>query len=51
MHSLTWENIKLIVNIANEMIDKDCIGELPEYCKTEERYYTEILKEYNKRNG
>ena len=46
MEELTWEDIKKIVNIADDMIDLDIMDELPECCKTEEGYYTEILKRY-----
>lgn len=46
---LTWQDIKLIVNIADVMIDKDCLDELPECCKTEEGYYKEILRLYKER--
>lgn len=37
---LTWQDIKRIVHIADELIKE------PEFCKTEEQYYTEILKRY-----
>ena len=46
MEELTWEDIKKIVNIADGMIDLDIMDELPECCKTEEGYYTEILRRY-----
>ena len=41
---LTWQDIKHIVQIADELIKE------PEFCKTEEQYYTEILKRYNNGN-
>lgn len=44
---LTWKDIKTIVNIADRLVDLDCMDELPECCKTEEGYYTEILNRYN----
>ena len=45
---LTWEDIKRIVNIADDMIDLDIQDELPECCKTEQGYYEEIMNRYNK---
>lgn len=50
-HELTWEDIKRIVNIADDMIDLDVRDELPECCKTEQGYYEEILKKYNERKN
>lgn len=50
-NELTWLDIKLIVNIADDMIDKDCLDELPECCNTEEGYYTEILRLYKEKKG
>ena len=48
--SLTWEDIKMIVNIADDMVDLDIRDELPECCKTEEGYYTEVLRKYDKKS-
>lgn len=44
---MTWQDIKAIVNIADDMIERDIDGELPKCCETEEGYYTEILNQYN----
>lgn len=49
MEKLTWEDIKLIVNIADDMIDLDIQDKLPECCATEEGYYQEILSRFLKR--
>ena len=46
---LTWQDIKRIVNIADDMIDLDVRDELPERCKTEQGYYEEILKRYKEK--
>lgn len=43
---LTWQDIKRIVNIADDMIDLDVQDKLPECCATEEGYYKEILKRF-----
>ena len=43
---LTWQDIKRIVNIADDMIDLDIQDKLPECCATEEGYYREILKRF-----
>ena len=47
MKNLSWKDIKRIVNIADDLIDLDCMDALPECCKTEEGYYTEILNRFN----
>ena len=38
---LTWQDIKRIVHIADSLLKE------PEFCVTEEQYYTEILKRYD----
>ena len=38
---LTWQDIKRIVNLADEVIND------VQYLTTEEAYYTEVLKRFN----
>lgn len=40
---LTWQKIKRIVHIADNLLKE------PDLCKTEEQYYTEILNRYNEK--
>lgn len=46
-NQLTWQDIRKIVKIADNMVDLDCMGNLPEHCETEEGYYKEVLKRFN----
>ena len=41
---LTWQDIKRIVNIADELIKTKEGEDMPEYLETEEKYYAKILK-------
>ena len=50
-NNMDWKDIKLIVNIADDLIDLDVQDKLPECCRTEEGYYTEILKRYEERTA
>ena len=43
---LTWQDIKRIVNIADELINTKEGEEMPEYLETEEKYYTEVLNKF-----
>ena len=42
---MTWQDIRRIVQIADE------IRKSPEFCRTEEGYYKEILNRYDKEKG
>ena len=44
---LTWQDIKRIVNIADELINKKEGEDIPEYLETEEKYYTEVLNKFS----
>ena len=44
---LTWQDIKRIVNIADELINTKEGEDIPEYLETEEKYYTEVLNKYS----
>lgn len=43
---LTWQDIKRIVNIADELISTKEGEEKPEYLETEEKYYMEVLNKF-----
>ena len=43
---LTWQDIKRIVNIANELINTKEGEDIPEYLETEEKQYTEVLNKF-----
>lgn len=45
---LTWQDIKRIILIEEQMVDEDIQGKLP-YLATisEEDYYKEVLKRFN----
>lgn len=43
---LTWQDIKRIVNIADELIKTKEGEDMPEYLETEEKYYTEVLNRF-----
>ena len=43
---LTWQDIKRIVNIADELINTKEGEDMPEYLETEEKYYTEVLNKF-----
>ena len=45
---LTWQDIKIIVEIVDKMVEKDINGELPSCCDTEEGYYKAVLEKFNK---
>lgn len=42
---LTWQDVRKIVTIADDLVDEDVKGNL-EHLKSEEDYYTEILKRF-----
>ena len=44
---LTWQDIKRIVNIADELINTKESEDMPEYLETEEKYYTEVLNKFS----
>ena len=44
---LTWQDIKRIVNIADELINTKEGKDMPEYLETEEKYYTEVLNKFS----
>ena len=45
---LTWEDIKRIVNIADELLpDPRYRDDLDASLQSEESYYTEVLKRFN----
>lgn len=44
---LTWQDIKRIVNIADELISTKKGEDMPEYLETEEKYYTEVLNKFS----
>ena len=44
---LTWQDIKRIVNIADELIHTKEGEDMPEYLETEEKYYTEVLNKFS----
>ena len=49
---LTWQDIKRIVNIADEIMTETDNGDIPECCMSEEAYYTEVLNRYeNEKRG
>ena len=41
---LTWQDIKRIVNIADELINTKEGEEMPEYLETEEKYYEKCAR-------
>lgn len=43
---LTWQDIKRIVNIADEIIKTKEGEDMPECLETEEKYYTEVLNRF-----
>ena len=44
---LTWQNIKSIVEIADNILTKD--GGMPDrFAESEEKYYTEVLRLFKK---
>lgn len=43
---LTWEDVKLIVNIADEMLRTAPPRMQPNWLGSEEAYYTEVLNRY-----
>ena len=44
---LTWQDIKRIVNIADELINTKEGEDMPKYLETEEKYYTEVLNKFS----
>ena len=44
---LTWQDIKRIVNIADELINTKEGEDMSEYLETEEKYYTEVLNKFS----
>ena len=44
---LTWQDIKRIVNIADELINTKEGEDIPDYLETEEKYYTEVLNKFS----
>lgn len=45
---LTWQDVKRIILIADQMVDEDIQGTLPDLAMTsEEEYYKEILRRLN----
>lgn len=48
--SLTWEDVKLIVNIADKLLDGETQNLIDIY-PTEQEYYEKVLKIYNSRNA
>ena len=44
---LTWQDIKRIVNIADELINTKEGEDMPEYLETEEKYYAEVLNKFS----
>lgn len=52
-HGLTWQDIQRIVEIADELMPKRYIkvGNVEEYpyLKSQEAYYTEVLKRFNEK--
>lgn len=44
---LTWQDIKRIVNIADELINTKEGEDMPEYLEAEEKYYTEVLNKFS----
>lgn len=44
---LTWQDIKRIVNIADELINTKEGEDMPEYLETEEKYYMEVLNKFS----
>ena len=44
---LTWQDIKRIVNIADELINTKEGEDMLEYLETEEKYYTEVLNKFS----
>lgn len=44
---LTWQDIKRIVNIADELINTKEGEDMPEYLETEEKYHTEVLNKFS----
>ena len=44
---LTWQDIKRIINIADELINTKEGEDIPEYLETEEKYYTEVLNKFS----
>jgi len=50
MNKLTWEDIKRIVEIADSLMPYTCVkaGGLEHDFQTEEDYYKEVLKRFNR---
>lgn len=44
---LTWQDIKRIVNISDELINTKEGEDMPEYLETEEKYYAEVLNKFS----
>ena len=44
---IMWQDIKRIVNIADELISTKEGEDMPEYLETEEKYYTEVLNKFS----
>lgn len=47
---LSWRGIRRIVQVADKLVHMHILGELPDYCDTEEHYYTEVLKRFSDEN-
>ena len=43
---LTWKDMKRIVIIADSLLTRDVNGKLPDFCDSEEDYYTAILTRF-----
>ena len=44
--ALTWEDVKVITDIADKMMEEIVPHHSPEWLETEEKYYTEVLKRF-----
>ena len=44
---LTWEDVKAIVNIANDCAEYAEVGIIEPFLASEQKYYEEVLRRFN----